>query len=93
MKNERRGAVGTQLIDRECVRALLESDRDDATLVYVRGECVVLPDAEVDEAHRGLVIARRDELLGRVPRGEKLSDQLLDNLAHRLDNIVRDLGA
>ncbi|MEU4508629.1 hypothetical protein AB0G05_03950 [Nonomuraea wenchangensis] len=93
MKNEPRGAAGTQLIDRECVRALLESDRDDATLVYVRGECVVLPDAEVDEAHRGLVIARRDELLARVSRGEKLSDQLLDSLAHRLDNIVRDLGA
>ncbi|MEU6723194.1 hypothetical protein ABZ917_05730 [Nonomuraea wenchangensis] len=93
MKNERKGAAGTQLIDRECVRALMESDRDDATLVYVRGECVVLPDAEVDEAHRGLVIARRDELLARVPRGGELTDQMLDNLAHRLDNIVRDLGA
>ncbi|MEV5555695.1 hypothetical protein AB0L44_18735 [Nonomuraea wenchangensis] len=92
MKNERRGAAGTQLIDRECVRALLESDRDDATLVYVRGECVVLPDAEVDEAHRGLVIARRDELLARMP-GQKPTDQVLDSLAHRLDNIVRDLGA
>ncbi|MEW9549811.1 hypothetical protein [Nonomuraea sp. NPDC050783] len=93
MTSEHRDAMSsTQLIDRECVRRLLEADRDDATLVFVRGECVVLPDAEVDEAHRGLIVARRDEVLAWVPAGQP-ADQLLDDLAHRLDNIVRDLGA
>ncbi|MCK2213786.1 hypothetical protein MF672_008290 [Actinomadura sp. ATCC 31491] len=84
--------IDTRLIDRECVRRLLESDRDDATLVFVRGECVVLPDAEVDDAHRGLVVARRDEVLAQLP-SQELTDQVLDDLAHRLDNVVRDLGA
>ncbi|GAA5066080.1 hypothetical protein HNP84_001210 [Thermocatellispora tengchongensis] len=80
------------LIDRECVRELLRSDRDDATLVFVRGECVVLPAAEIDEAHRGMVIASRADLMSLIPGGD-LSDQDIDTLAARLDNVVRDLGA
>ncbi|GAA3694670.1 hypothetical protein GCM10022224_070340 [Nonomuraea antimicrobica] len=80
------------LIDRECVRQLLNSRAPDATLVFVRGDCVVLPASEVDEAHKGLVIARRDELLAQLPDAAP-TDQTLDALAHRLDNIVRDLGA
>jgi hypothetical protein len=80
------------LIDRECVRRLLESPHADATLVFVRGDCVVLSAADVDSAHQGLVIARRrdlEPLLGGAP----VTDQRLDLLAHRLDNVVRDLGA
>lgn len=84
--------MAMMLVDRECVRALLESEHPDATLVFVQGDCVVLPAGEVDEAHRGLVIARRDDLRTYVPEG-KPTDQVLDDLAHRLDNVVRDLGA
>lgn len=91
MKNDPRGAI-TRLVDRECVRRLLTSEDDDATLVFVRGDCLVLPAAEVDDAHKGLVIARRDELTARLSEGG-LTDQVLDDLAHRLDNVVRDLGA
>ncbi|MFG1705029.1 hypothetical protein ACFLIM_17715 [Nonomuraea sp. M3C6] len=80
------------LIDRECVRELLQSRHADATLVFVRGDCVVVPGAEVDDAHKGLVIARRDDVAAHVPAGP-LTDATLDGLAHRLDNVVRDLGA
>ncbi|MGW4801536.1 hypothetical protein ACWEPC_54880 [Nonomuraea sp. NPDC004297] len=80
------------LIDRECVRRLLDSQHPDATLVFVRGDCVVMPASEVDDAHRGLVIARRDEVLAQLPEGAR-TDRMLDDLAVRLDNIVRDLGA
>ncbi|SDJ36354.1 hypothetical protein [Nonomuraea jiangxiensis] len=80
------------LIDRECVRELLQSSHPDATLVFVRGDCVVVPAAEVDAAHKGLVIASRDEIAPYVPAGP-MTDATLDALAHRLDNIVRDLGA
>ncbi|MEQ4715596.1 hypothetical protein [Nonomuraea sp. B19D2] len=79
------------LIDCECVRHLLQSEHPDATLVYVRGECVVLPADEIDDAHKPLVIARRDEIAARVPEGD-LSDQALEDLAIRLDNVARDLG-
>jgi phosphoenolpyruvate carboxylase len=80
------------LIDKECVRQLLGSQHPDATLVFVRGDCVVLPAAEVDDAHKGLVIARRDEVMAQLP-DDAPTDQMLDDLAVRLDNIVRDLGA
>ncbi|GAA3447466.1 hypothetical protein [Planomonospora venezuelensis] len=81
------------LIDRECVRKLLEAPDPDATLVFVRGDCVVLPDKEIDDAHRGLVIASRRELTRLLPGGDTLTEQQLDMLADRLDNVVRDLGA
>ncbi|SPL93400.1 unnamed protein product [[Actinomadura] parvosata subsp. kistnae] len=80
------------LVDRECVRRLLDSEHPDATLVFVRGDCVVLPAADVDDAHKGLVIARRDEVVAQLPEGAP-TDGMLDDLAVRLDNIVRDLGA
>ncbi|MFC4118868.1 hypothetical protein [Nonomuraea zeae] len=80
------------LIDRDCVRELLTSDHADATLVFVRGDCVVLPAADVDDAHKGLVIARRDDVKQQLPPGP-MTDEALDALATRLDNIVRDLGA
>ncbi|GAA2667295.1 MULTISPECIES: hypothetical protein [Nonomuraea] len=80
------------LIDSECVRKLLESGDPDATLVFVRGDCVVMPGGEVDDAHRGLVIARRSDLREFVP-GEHATEQELQTLADRLDNVVRDLGA
>ncbi|MBF8185713.1 hypothetical protein ITP53_08165 [Nonomuraea sp. K274] len=82
----------SSLIDRECVRQLLTSQDTDATLVFVRGDCVVLPAADVDDAHKGLVIATRDEVAAHLP-AEALTDRVLDDVAHRLDNIVRDLGA
>jgi hypothetical protein len=81
------------LIDRECVRELLESEQADATLVFVRGDCVVIPAAEIDDAHKGLVIARRDEIAAQLPDGGGPTDQILDDVAIRLDNVVRDLGA
>lgn len=81
------------LIDRECVRRLLESKDADATLVFVRGDCVVLPAAEIDDAHRGLVIATREDVAAGLGDGGAPSDQALDDLAVRLDNVVRDLGA
>jgi hypothetical protein len=80
------------LIDLECVRRLLESEQPDATLVFVRGDSVVLPADEVDDAHKGLVIAHRDELAARLPQ-DGLSEEALEDLATRLDNIARDLGA
>jgi hypothetical protein len=80
------------LVDRECVRRFLESPNPDATLVFVRGDCVVLPYREIDDAHRGLVVARRADLDSLIGRGT-LTDQRLDEVAHRLDNVVRDLGA
>ncbi|MEO3886467.1 hypothetical protein [Nonomuraea sp. B5E05] len=80
------------LIDPECVRQLLDSRHQDATLVYVRGDCVVLPAAEVDDAHRSLVIASRDEVAAQFP-DEGPTDETLEAVATRLDNIVRDLGA
>lgn len=92
MNQDPRVAAMTRLVDRECVRRLLTSDDADATLVFVRGDCLVVPAAEVDDAHKGLVIARRDELTAQLPAGD-LTDQVLEDLAHRLDNIVRDLGA
>lgn len=79
------------LVDRECVRRFMESPNPDATLVLVHGDCVVMPDAEIDDAHRGLVVARRDDLEALL--GGDLTDQRLDEVAHRLDNVVRDLGA
>ncbi|MFG1697890.1 hypothetical protein [Nonomuraea sp. NPDC049309] len=82
----------TSLIDRECVRKLLDSRHPDATLVFIRGGCEVLPASEIDDAHKGLVIARRDELMARFPSGTP-SDRELDELAHRLDNIAHDLGS
>jgi hypothetical protein len=90
------------LVDRECVRRLLESPAPDATLVFVRGQCLVMPADEIDDGHRGLVVARRDELaaflvrVGAVAEGAAeppgLSEGHLDLLAHRLDNIARDLA-
>jgi len=80
------------LIDRECVRRLLESPNPDTALVFVRGDCVLLAEEEIDDAHRGLVVVRRrdlDSLLG----GGELTDERLDEVANRLDNVVRDLGA
>ncbi|MFI7128967.1 hypothetical protein ACIBQ1_24915 [Nonomuraea sp. NPDC050153] len=80
------------LIDRECVRRLLQSEQPDATLVFVQGDCVVLPADEVDDAHKRLVIVRRDEIASQVPEGP-LTEEALEELATRLDNIARDLGA
>jgi hypothetical protein len=81
------------LIDRECVRELLESKKAEPTLVFVRGDCVVIPAAEIDDAHKGLVIATREEAMAQLHDGGAPSDQALDDLAVRLDNVVRDLGA
>lgn len=80
------------LIDRECVRRLLEAHDPDTALVFVRGECVVLPPERIDADHQGLVIARRRDLL-RYFTGDTITDQQVEVLADRLDNTVRDLGA
>ncbi len=79
------------LIDRECVRRLLEAPDPGATLVFVGGDCLVLPDGEIDDRHRPLIIARRYELTEFLGGGTA-TDQQLDVLADRLDNVARDLG-
>ncbi|WP_084960295.1 hypothetical protein [Thermoactinospora rubra] len=81
-----------RLVDTECVRKLLESTDPDATLVFVCGECVVLPGGQVDERHQALVVARREDLVSLLS-DRTLTDRDLEELAHRLDNTVRDLGA
>ncbi|WP_433246081.1 hypothetical protein ACQPYK_44600 [Streptosporangium sp. CA-135522] len=79
------------LIDRECVLRLLESPDPDAALVFVRGDCVVLNDEEIDDDHRALIIARRRDLAGFVT-DDVVTDRQLDVLTDRLDNIARDIG-
>ncbi|MFF5207870.1 hypothetical protein [Streptosporangium sp. NPDC000396] len=79
------------LIDRECVRRLVESSDLDAALVFVRGECLVLAEEQIDDDHRALVVVRRRDL-GESVTGGVVTDQQLDLLADRLDNIARDLG-
>ncbi|WP_326825935.1 hypothetical protein OHA77_24165 [Streptosporangium sp. NBC_01639] len=79
------------LIDRACVRRLLESPDPDAALVFVRGECLILRGEEIDDDHRPLVVARRQELVDFVTGGP-VTDQQLDLLVDRLDNVARDLG-
>ncbi|GAA3133433.1 hypothetical protein [Streptosporangium carneum] len=79
------------LIDRECVRRLLEAPDPGATLVFVQGDCMVLPDGEINDHHRPLIIARRYELTEFLG-GETATDQQLDMLADRLDNVARDLA-
>ncbi|MFI6601754.1 hypothetical protein ACIBHX_36370 [Nonomuraea sp. NPDC050536] len=80
------------LIDRECVRRLLEATDPDAVLMFVEGECLVVPAARVDEAHRSLVVVHRTDVAKLLP-GEDFTDDDLDQVASRLDNVVRDLGA
>ncbi|WP_055480244.1 hypothetical protein [Sphaerimonospora mesophila] len=79
------------LVDRECARRLLESDDPDVALVFVRGECLVLPVDEIDDEHRGLVIIRRSDLPDDLV-GAPISDDRVEALACRLDNAARDLG-
>lgn len=80
------------LVDRDCVRRLLAAPDPDTALVYVRGECVVLPDDQIDADHRGLVITRRQDLMRFLPGGT-VTERQVEVLADRLDNTVRDLGA
>jgi hypothetical protein len=74
------------LIDRTAVRKLVDAPDQDAALVLVGGECVVMPEARA-EREGALLIARRQDV-GRVT-----GDQELDSLAARLDTLARDLGA
>ncbi|MFG1948194.1 hypothetical protein [Nonomuraea sp. NPDC048826] len=75
-----------RLIDRQAVRELIAAPDQDAALVLVRGECVVMPE---DQAERqgALVIARRRDV------GQVTDEHELDSLAARLDTMARDLGA
>ena len=75
-----------RLIDRADVRELVDAQDQDAALVLIRGECVVMPEEQADR-QGGLVLARRRE----VPRA--IDDHELDSLAARLDTMARDLGA
>ncbi|MFC0866031.1 hypothetical protein ACFHYQ_27405 [Sphaerimonospora cavernae] len=79
------------LVDRECARRLLESDDPDVALVFVRGECLVLPVDEIDDEHRGLVIMQRRDLPDAFVAAP-ISDDRVEALACRLDNAARDLG-
>lgn len=79
------------LVDRECTRRLLESDDPDVALVFVRGECVVLPVNEIDEAHRMLTITQRRDLPADFVAAP-LTDDRVEALACCLDNVARDFG-
>ncbi|ACZ91375.1 hypothetical protein [Streptosporangium roseum] len=79
------------LVDRECVLRLLESPDPDTALVFVRGDCLILRDEEIDDDHRPLIIVRRRDLEGFVS-GDTVTDRELDTLTDRLDNIARDIG-
>ncbi|MDP9864815.1 MULTISPECIES: hypothetical protein [Streptosporangium] len=79
------------LIDRECVRRLLESPDPDTALVFVRGDCLVLEKGEIDDDHRALIIARRRDVAD-FTAGDVVTDEQLDLLADRLDNVARDIG-
>jgi hypothetical protein len=74
------------LIDRTAVRELLDASQQDAALVLLRGECVVMKEAQADE-QGGLVIARRREVR------QVSDDRELDLLVARLDTMARELGA
>ncbi|MEU4571281.1 hypothetical protein ACBI99_24895 [Nonomuraea sp. ATR24] len=79
------------LVNRECVRRLLDAPDPDTVLVFVRGDCLVMPAAQVDDTHRSLVIARRADVAGLLP-GDTVTDEQLDEVATRLDNVARDLA-
>jgi hypothetical protein len=79
-------------VDRDHVRELLESPEPDTTLIFVGGACRVVPANQVE----GLTVISRRELQGRLTgeeTNEEMSGERLDQLAHRLDTVVRDLGA
>ncbi|WP_327048603.1 hypothetical protein OG320_12380 [Microbispora sp. NBC_01189] len=79
------------LLDPDCVRRLLESADPDVALVFVRGECLVLPLDQIDERHRPLVIARRADLpeaAGDLP----VTEERVETLTRCLENVARDLG-
>ena len=80
------------LVDRECVRRLIEAPDPDAVLVFVRGECVVMPARDLDDLHRRLVIAKREDVADFLSPGPA-GDEQLDLMAQRLDNLARDLSA
>ncbi|MFF0306977.1 hypothetical protein ACFYSC_06095 [Streptosporangium sp. NPDC004379] len=79
------------LVDRECVRQLLEAEDPDTALVFVRGECLVLVSGQIDDDHRPLVVARRRDLPESLS-GDTVTGEQLDALANCLDNAARDLG-
>jgi hypothetical protein len=78
------------LIDRDCVRRLIDAPDADAALVLVQGECVVVSGADAD-GHGGLLIAHREDLAPLFPAGE-IDDRQLDLLVNRLDTTARNLG-
>ncbi|MEV4456927.1 hypothetical protein [Microbispora sp. NPDC049633] len=80
------------LLDPDCVRRLLESADPDVALVFVRGECLVLPIDEIDERHRKLVVARRADL-PEAHSDEPVTEERVETLTRCLENAVRDLGA
>ncbi|GIH65842.1 MULTISPECIES: hypothetical protein [Microbispora] len=80
------------LLDPDCVRRLLESADPDVALVFVRGECLVLPLDEIDERHRRLVVVRRADL-PEAQGDEPVTEERVEALTRCLENTVRDLGA
>ncbi|TQS23418.1 hypothetical protein [Microbispora sp. KK1-11] len=80
------------LLDPDCVRRLLESADPDVALVFVRGECLVLPLDEIDERHQKLVVVRRADL-PEAHGDEPVTEERVEALTRCLENSVRDLGA
>jgi hypothetical protein len=79
------------LVDRECVRRLLESANPDVALVFVRGNCEVMPIDQIEERRRTMVIVRRGDIR-EVRAGGPVTEEQIESLARCLDNVARDLG-
>lgn len=79
-----------QLVDRETVRELAESQDPEAALVCTNGECVVVSLGAAAPA-TGVLIARRHEIEAELS-GSAVSQERLDALAHRLDRRAKDMG-
>lgn len=77
------------LVEPDCVRRLLESPDPDTAVVFVRGECVVLGESDIDERHRRLVIVRRRDL-PEVRSGAPITDELVESVMWRIDHLARD---
>lgn len=82
------------MITSEQIKALLESDADDPTLVIAAGAVVVVPaSALVTDRYRGAMeVISRQDLVAQL--GTDIPSRLgLDEIAARLDTTLRQLGA
>ncbi|GII56923.1 hypothetical protein Pth03_53120 [Planotetraspora thailandica] len=79
------------LVDRECVRRLLESADPNVALVFKRGSCVILPIDQIEDRCRTMVIVRRADIPD-IRAGRPVTEERIESLAWCFDNMARDLG-